>query len=73
MEKLKEKWDFATDGLCDPDIVNKWWTTVNEKFSSKERTYHNHEYLSDLFKLCDAHKNDITNLQAVSLTIFFHK
>lgn len=60
--------------IVSSELINKWWNTINERYSETHRSYHILDHIAHMLKLCDECKlnNHVEREDLVSLAIFFH-
>ena len=72
MEDLRKQWDAATS-FTGGDVSEKWWSMIEKNYNEDGRVYHNHTYLTRLFKCYEKYSDKLSKPNAVALAIFFHK
>mmetsp|Transcript_876 Transcript_876/g.1974 ORF Transcript_876/g.1974 Transcript_876/m.1974 type:complete len:481 (-) Transcript_876:29-1471(-) len=71
--KLRLRWSDLCSKLGVSDSSkDKWWTTIEGRYSEPQRKYHTMEHLAELFEHMDKHADKLSDPNAVSLAIFFH-
>ncbi|MDH6252951.1 putative metal-dependent HD superfamily phosphohydrolase [Chryseobacterium sp. H1D6B] len=73
MDSLNEKFQqlclqFTKDG----NLINDLWIEIDKKYTGKGRYYHNLEHLNNMFSELEAVKNQISDFNSLSFSIFYH-
>lgn len=63
--------------LCSPftksnDLIDSLWKEIEIKYTEKGRYYHNLLHLENMFQELEVVKNRISNVTAVSFSLFYH-
>lgn len=71
--RLRPRWRELCERLgVAAEQQEKWWAMIEGRYIEPHRHYHTLEHLSELLEHLDAHRSAITDVDAVSLAIFFH-
>lgn len=53
-------------------LVEKFWTEIENNYSTKSRYYHNLPHLENMFEEIDAVRDQIEKFENISFSIFYH-
>lgn len=72
MMNLKERFgQNCIQYTQDKSFIENLWLEIEQKYSEKDRYYHNLEHLDNMFAELDMVKN-ITNVTNISFSVFYH-
>ncbi|XP_053394470.1 uncharacterized protein LOC123523487 [Mercenaria mercenaria] len=54
------------------DIIDKYWSEIESKYTEKQRYYHTLNHLTHMFTLFDDVKDELSRPELVAMAIFFH-
>lgn len=70
-EYLSKKWN-AISLACPAGTAREMLDDLQKRYSKKSRHYHNFDHLAAMFRLFDAHYDQLQDPDIVALAIFFH-
>jgi predicted metal-dependent HD superfamily phosphohydrolase len=72
-EYLRQRWFELLAALkIDQTTAETLWEEIVQHYAEGRRVYHNLGHLYDLFKKMDRHQEDVTDIKAVELAIWYH-
>lgn len=73
IEELKSKWlELVLRHSEDEPLANALWITITEKYSEKNRFYHNLSHIDNLLVYAELLKEELTNCDNVLFAIWYH-
>jgi len=72
-ENLKSNWvSLCQKYTTDIEFVNLTYDEIELRYNDSKRHYHNFEHLIKMFNYIDLYKNQITDLDSVLFSVWFH-
>lgn len=72
--EIEERWLTLCETLdLNPRLSKKWWTIIRDSYQEESRHYHTLEHIKFMLDCSDRYQNKLSNVQEVTLAIFFHE
>ena len=73
IDNLQSDWTALSEKYFDNDaIIGSLWNSIQKKYTSKSRYYHNLIHISTMLNLAKENKSQIINFDEILFSIWFH-